>query len=209
MVDGMDEEKGSVTADPAGKPDLRTVKVSDPKAMRALAHPLRLQLLAELRIRGPQSIGMLCEIVDEAPGSVSYHIGKLAQFGFVEEAPELARDRRERWWRASHHHTQTSASEDLQDPERRLASRELRRTFARRLEETYEAYLAQEPTLDPDWVKASTTGDEFLHLTLDQMRELKAEVNDLVLRWRSKGADVPQENTKTTILTYQLFRRPE
>ncbi len=41
------------------------------------------------------------------------------------------------------------------------------------------------------------------------MRELKAEVNDLVLRWRAKGADVPQENTETAILTYQLFRRPQ
>jgi DNA-binding transcriptional ArsR family regulator len=194
--------------DRAPQPDPSTIKLSDPKAMRALAHPLRLKLLAELRVRGPQSVGMLCEIVDEAPGSVSYHIGKLAQFGFVEEAPELARDRRERWWRASHHHTQTSASEDLDDPERRLASSELRRTWARRLNETYEAYLEQEPTLDPDWVKASTTGDEFLHLTLDQMRELKAEVNDLVLRWRAKGADVPQEGTETAILTYQLFRRP-
>lgn len=85
----------------------------------------------------------------------------------------------------------------------------MRRTIAHRLNQTYEAYLAQEPALDPEWVHASTTGDEFLHLTLDQMRELKAEVNDLVRRWSSKAADAPREDTETAILVYQLFRRPQ
>ncbi|MFD6716591.1 helix-turn-helix domain-containing protein, partial [Micromonospora chalcea] len=73
-------------------------RVSDPRAMRALAHPTRLRLLGELRLRGPQTVGMLSERTGEAVGSVSYHVGKLAEHGFVTEAPDLARDRRERWW---------------------------------------------------------------------------------------------------------------
>ena len=32
-------------------------RVSDPRAMRALAHPTRLRLLGELRLRGPQTVG--------------------------------------------------------------------------------------------------------------------------------------------------------
>ncbi|MFD6666158.1 helix-turn-helix domain-containing protein, partial [Micromonospora chalcea] len=72
-------------------------RVSDPRAMRALAHPTRLRLLGELRLRGPQTVGMLSERTGEAVGSVSYHVGKLAEHGFVTEAPDLARDRRERW----------------------------------------------------------------------------------------------------------------
>ena len=63
--------------------------------MRALAHPTRLRLLGELRVRGPQTVGMLSDIVDDAVGSVSYHVSKLAEHGFVVEAPELARNRRE------------------------------------------------------------------------------------------------------------------
>ncbi|MBT0773885.1 helix-turn-helix transcriptional regulator [Kineosporia sp. J2-2] len=188
---------------------LDTLRLSDPKAMRVLAHPLRITLLGELRVRGPQSVGMLCEIVDEAPGSVSYHVGKLAEFGFVEEAPELARDRRERWWRAVHAYTSWSPSEDLKDPARHQASGELRRTIARRYAEVFEQYLAAEPAMDPDWVRASTTGDAFLHLTLDQMRELQSEVNDLVERWEARSVANDRTGTQTAVLVYQLFRRPE
>ncbi len=186
-----------------GPRDLR-----DPRAMRALAHPLRMSLLSELRIRGPQSVGMLGELLDEAPGSVSYHVGKLAEFGFVEEAPELARDRRERWWRAVHASTSWSVSEDREDPERQLASGALRRFVAQRLLGTYEAYLDIEPTIEPEWVRLSTTGDAFLHLNLDQMEELQTELDALFERWEAKAAPGEQDDTKTVILTYQLFRRP-
>lgn len=189
-----------------------TFRLSDPKAMRALAHPLRISVLSELRIRGPQTVGMLCDLLDEAPGSISYHVGKLAEFGFVEEAPELARDRRERWWRAAHSHTTWQPSEDLKDPERHLASGALRRTIARRLAETYDAYLTAEPSLDPDWVRSATSGDEFLQLTVDQTRELQGELNELAARWDARSSankqSGPAEGVETVILTYQLFRRP-
>ncbi|WP_285620016.1 helix-turn-helix domain-containing protein [Kineosporia sp. NBRC 101677] len=188
--------------------DEGTVNLSDPKAMRALAHPLRISLLAELRIRGPQSVKMLCELLDEAPGSISYHVGKLAEFGFVEEAPELARDRRERWWRAAHASTSWSPSDDLEDPERHVASGALRRLIARRLLSTYEAYLDIEPTLEPDWVQASTTGDVFLHLTVEQMQELQGELDELAERWEAKASHGSRPGTETVVATYQLYRRP-
>ncbi|GAB3252610.1 winged helix-turn-helix domain-containing protein [Kineosporia babensis] len=181
-------------------------QLNDPKAMRALAHPLRLSVLAELRVRGPQSVGMLCEILDEAPGSISYHVGKLAQFGFVEEAPELARDRRERWWRASHVRTSWSPSDDLKDPERHLASGELRRVVARRLLADYEAYLDLEPTLEREWVEAADASDAFLHLTPEQMRELQSELNEVVERW--EGKEPASDGTETVTVAYQLYRRP-
>ncbi|WP_285598345.1 helix-turn-helix domain-containing protein [Kineosporia sp. NBRC 101731] len=206
-VGGPVPESGD-TAEPP-RSGAGTVNLSDPKAMRALAHPLRIAVLGELRVRGPQSVGMLCDLLDEAPGSISYHVGKLAQFGFVEEAPELARDRRERWWKASHTHTSWSPADDLKDPERLLASGALRRTIAQRYAQTFDQYLTAEPAMDPDWVAAATTGDSFLHLTLEQMRELQDELNDLVARWEDKAAPGAQDGTETVTLIYQLFRRPE
>ncbi|MDP9824649.1 winged helix-turn-helix domain-containing protein [Kineosporia succinea] len=204
---------------PSGDPEQRdgerpdraaeTVRLTDPKAMRVLAHPLRITLLGELRVRGPQSVGMLGDLVDEAPGTVSYHVGKLAEFGFVEEAPELARDRRERWWRAVHASTSWSPADDLKDPERHVASSALRRAIAHRYADVFEQYLVAEPAMHPDWVHASTTGDAYLHLTLDQMRDLQSEVNDLVERWEARSVANDRESTQTAVLVYQLFRRPE
>ncbi|MET0726304.1 MAG: helix-turn-helix domain-containing protein, partial [Leifsonia sp.] len=52
-------------------PSRSSVTVSDPRSMRALAHPLRLKLLGILRTDGPRSVGQLADLVDQAPGTVS------------------------------------------------------------------------------------------------------------------------------------------
>jgi DNA-binding transcriptional ArsR family regulator len=183
-----------------------TIRLSDPRAMRALAHPLRLRLLGELRVRGPQSVGMLCEIVDEAPGSVSYHLSKLAEFGFVEEAPERARDRRERWWRAAHQRTAWEPLEALDDPERRAATDALRRAILRRYLENLEGYLEAEAALPPPWVRAAASSDTFLHLTSDELAELKDELESLAVRWEARS-DPNRPDAHGVTLMYHAFRR--
>ena len=175
--------------------------------MRALAHPLRLRLLGELRMRGPQSVGMLCDLVDEAPGSVSYHIGKLAEFGFVEVAQELARDRRERWWRAAHAQTSWEPLENLADPERRAASGMLRRAVLHRYLSSLEEYHEAEASMDAEWVAGSVSGDAFLHLTSDELAELRAELEELADRWQARS-NPDRDGARTVSLIYHAFRRP-
>jgi DNA-binding transcriptional ArsR family regulator len=174
--------------------------------MRALAHPMRLRLLGELRVRGPQSVGMLCDVVDEAPGSVSYHVGKLAEYGFVEEAPELARDRREKWWRAAHERTAWEPLEALDDPERYAATDVLRRAILRRYVDGLEAYLAAEPSMERDWVRGMTSSDTFLHLTSDELAELKADLEALAARWEARS-DGSRPDARGVTLIYHAFRR--
>ncbi|MFI9644417.1 helix-turn-helix domain-containing protein [Micromonospora sp. NPDC051925] len=181
--------------------------LTDPRAMRALAHPTRLRLLGELRIRGPQSVGMLSDTVDEAVGSVSYHLGKLAQHGFVEEAPEHARDRRERWWRATHARTSWEPVEMLDDPERRAASDLLRRAFLDRYVQRLRGYLDAEPTLDPQWVRGTASSDSWLHLTSDELIELRADLEALAARWRDRS-DPNRPGAETVSLMYHAFRDP-
>ncbi len=185
----------------------RSIRLTDPRAMRALSHPLRLRLLGELRLRGPQSVGMLCDIVDEAPGSISYHIGKLAAFGFVEEAPELARDRRERWWRAAHERTVWEPLAVLDDPERHAATSTLRRAILARYHEGLEAYLEAEPGMEPEWIRGMACSDSFMHLTPDELREMREELEALEARWAAKG-DADRPDARAVTLIYHAFRRP-
>jgi DNA polymerase-1 len=67
--------------------------------LRRVGGPLRRRLLSLLKVEGPASVGMLADRTGQAVGNVSHHLRVLAQAGLIEEAPELARDRRERWWR--------------------------------------------------------------------------------------------------------------
>lgn len=182
--------------------------LTDPRAMRALAHPTRLRLLGELRLRGPQSVGMLSELVDEAVGSVSYHLGKLAAHGLVVEAPEFARSRRERWWKAAHPSTDWEPLEMLDDPERKAASDLLRRVILRCYTEALESYLDFEATLAPEWIRGAASGDCQLHLTSDELAELRADLEALIVRWQERS-DHDRPHARPVAVIYHAFRRPD
>jgi len=186
----------------------RAVHLTDPRAMRALAHGTRLRLLGELRARGPQSVGMLSDLLDEAVGSVSYHLGKLAEHGFVLEAPECARNRRERWWRAAHDRTVWEPIEALDDPERKAASDLLRRAVLQRYTERLQAYLDAEATFGPQWIRGTTSSDSTLHLTSDELAELRGELEALTARWEARS-DPGRPGAERVALVYHAFRQAE
>lgn len=70
---------------------------SQARALRALAHPLRLQLLRLAAIDGAVTSTSASERTGETRANCSFHLRLLGKYGFVEPAP--VRDRRERPWR--------------------------------------------------------------------------------------------------------------
>src|SRR5688500_18037617 len=74
--------------------------LSDPKAMRALAHPARLAILNRLGADGSATATEVAELAGITPSAASYHLWMLAKYGFVEDAPPRG-DGRERLWRVT------------------------------------------------------------------------------------------------------------
>src|SRR5690349_12493369 len=105
--------------DPSTRPDSPKTEadsiVLDAKGLRALAHPVRVQLVGLLRKYGPSTATRLAERLGVNSGTASYHLRQLGAAGFVEEDTERG-NARERWWRSLHQMT------ELNDPE--LAERE-------------------------------------------------------------------------------------
>jgi DNA-binding transcriptional ArsR family regulator len=176
------------------------IAISDPKAMRALAHPVRLRLLAELRQRGPQNVRTLSGLVDEPPNSVSYHLRTLAKYGFVATAPELATDARESWWRALHRRTTWDPASVARQPELRTAGAELERQVLSRWYEKLAAYLDREESLDPAWVRGAVRTDASLVLTAEQLAELRDELRAVVSRWEERSAAGREDASRVTVL---------
>jgi len=185
----------------------RGIHVDDPSALRALAHPLRLRIIGSLRTDGPQSVGALAERLDAAPGSISFHLGTLERHGFVTQAPELARDGRERWWRASADTTTFAASELQHDPARRTAAHAMRRTIVQLYAADQLAYLESEATLGDEWIGAATMGDDMPWLTVSELRELSDELEALAARWHARS-DRTRPGAAPVRLIYTAFRRP-
>ncbi|HCU52172.1 MAG TPA: ArsR family transcriptional regulator, partial [Micromonosporaceae bacterium] len=65
-----------------------TKLVSGVQELKAVAHPLRVRLLAALREHGPATATELAKRFQTDTGSTSYHLRKLAQSGFVAETDD-------------------------------------------------------------------------------------------------------------------------
>lgn len=84
-------EATGVSTDPASQQAAR-------EQLRALAHPLRLEIMDRIGRRGTARAADLAVELGIPANSVSYHLRILARGGVVQEAPEAARDRRDRVW---------------------------------------------------------------------------------------------------------------
>lgn len=89
--------------------------LTDARALTALANPFRARMIDALSVDGPSTASALAARTGQAVGSASHHLKVLDQAGLVEEAPELARDRRERWWRLVSASTRWSRSDFADD----------------------------------------------------------------------------------------------
>ena len=67
-------------------------KISDPRMLRGIAHPMRNRILEEMSAGGPMRAADVAERLDIPANQASFHLRQLAKYGLVEEAPELARD---------------------------------------------------------------------------------------------------------------------
>lgn len=163
--------------------DDETYEITDERALKILAHPLRLRLLSLLRADGPSTATALGRRVDESSGVTSYHLRQLANGGFVDEAPELG-NQRERWWRAAHRSTRYSSADFLDSPAGRTADLTIRREVLRWQQLLQEQWLAEETTWSDTWVDAAIGSDVSFELTPSQLRAFGDELGQLLLRFR-------------------------
>lgn len=82
----------------------------DAAALKALTHPLRVQILAVLQDEGRATATTLAARLAETSGATSYHLRQLARRGLIEEVPAAGR---ERWWRLAGDGSTVTAQEIL------------------------------------------------------------------------------------------------
>src|SRR3954462_6178905 len=76
------------------------IKLDDPGALKALAHPARLAVVDELYQGTERTSSELAELTSLSPSAMSYHLRALEKWGIVERGDERE-DGRERPWRAA------------------------------------------------------------------------------------------------------------
>src|SRR3712207_6436983 len=166
-------------------PPEAVVDVTDPRTLRALAHPVRTGLLALLRSEGPSTASRLGQRIGESSGTTSYHLRQLAALGFVEEVPGQG-TARERWWRARHRSTRWRTEDLVEQPGGREVLEELTHQSLGRQRRMLAAHAEQRESLDPEWRDTVSLNDWALHLPPAAVRELTEELNGVLARWRAE-----------------------
>jgi DNA-binding transcriptional ArsR family regulator len=162
------------------KPPTRNVKrLTDPKALRALAHPTRLELVGLLRRHGALTATQAAELIGESSGSTSFHLRQLAKYGLVEEAG--GGEGRERPWRAT---AMFTGWPDVADsPELAAASGLLHAVIAEQYFELLMRWLGRRDSEPEEWQKAAGFGDTVVWVTADELEELGRGVDALMDRY--------------------------
>lgn len=128
------------------------VKLTDPRAIRALAHPARLAVIDELYSSDRELTATECaEIAGLSPSAMSYHLRALEKAGIVERA-ESAADGRERPWRAAGSYLQIDSSGG--GAGELAAGAVLGTAVLGRTVEQFHAYLARRHDEPPEWLDA-------------------------------------------------------
>jgi DNA-binding transcriptional ArsR family regulator len=168
----------------------KEVVIEDPRAIRALAHPARLEAIDRLYSGEVATATELAEASGLSPSAMSYHLRELAKWGVIEREPASG-DGRERRWRAAgdglqigtdrHHSTSETA-----------AQMAITGQILDRMRNNIESFARVADREPAPWRDAPTVSASNLLLTAAELRTLKGELRKLLDRYDTKRKDVPE-----------------
>jgi Mn-dependent DtxR family transcriptional regulator len=182
-------------------------ELTDPRAMRAITHPVRLALIEALGLEGPLTATRAAEVIGESPTTCSFHFRQLAKYGFVEEASTgPGRTRSWRLTRVGMHFT------DVHDePETRIAARALARTLRERSLQRLDTYYELRSSYPTRWQEVTGESEFMLHVTPDELQALDEEITGILHRYRDRIAQPglrPEGSLPVEVLLFAYPVRP-
>ncbi len=167
-------------ADPDRSPDQRSPRLlDDPLAIRALAHPLRLELSALIGRTGRMTAAEAARQLGISQALASHHLRQLGKYGFVEQVE--GDDHRARPWRL----TSTSTEWPGQDatPEARAAGDVLDQLLAEQALARLLAWQQRRADWPQEWGRHTGIGRSTVYLTLEEFDELSEAIEGLIARY--------------------------
>ena len=163
--------------------DLSIRSLTEATTLKALAHPLRWDLLEALAVHGPLTATEAAELVGESPANCSWHLRQLAKYGLVEEDPSGSGRRRP--WRRTGEGMEWHGSE--QDPEVEAASQALTDVF---LEREFGLIKTAMRRPQPEgWVDHAVATQTITWLTHEELDALGNQLHELLGQYRGRVSD--------------------
>lgn len=153
-----------------------------PKAMRALAHPIRLELLEQLALAGSLTAAQASQRVGESPANCSFHLRTLAKYGFVEPTGD-GRGRERPWRRVVRGLSTPEVADEEDDPAVTATGHILTNTVVDRHLRTIEYYRQTSARQVPaEWRRLAGHTNVVSYLTLAELAAFRADLIELFSR---------------------------
>jgi DNA-binding transcriptional ArsR family regulator len=179
--------------------------VSDAQSLRAVAHPVRIELMALLRTDGPLTASRCAERLHLTAKLASYHLQILGKYGLIEETG--GGKGRERPWRISaglayvHQPEPAGRAADA-------ASDQLARTLLARDARIVSEFIAGRHRLPGEWRNVSAMLGDDLRLNPDQLRSLSADLSATVKRYAELSGQQPLGARTVHVAVYAVPSDP-
>jgi predicted ArsR family transcriptional regulator len=175
-------------------------ELTDVRMLRGIAHPMRNRILEEMSAGGPMRAADVAERLGIPANQASFHLRQLAKYGLVTEAPELARDGRDRVWKVLH---ESGLSVKLEDLAGQQGGKAAVSVFRQQWTAAAHAAIdrADRPERQEDAMVAVST--HALRLTKAEAQALAGEISDLVDTWREKGKAAKASRTYEVLWVLQ------
>ncbi|MGC5019464.1 winged helix-turn-helix domain-containing protein [Micromonospora sp. DT47] len=166
-------------------PDQPVRDITDPQALRAIAHPLRLRILEAVGLHGPLTATQVAEHVGESPANCSWHLRQLAKYGFITEAG--GGTGRQRPWRLVTDGHRWGDGEE--SPELARAGDAAAQVLLEMEYRALRAWMAVRRQESPAWRDAGFFNQFMTWCTAEELTELKEEATRHFARYLDRLDD--------------------
>lgn len=183
--------------------------ITDSTALRALAHPLRWQLVQLFDLEPTITATRCAELTGESVGTCSYHLNTLARYGFIE--PASAANGREKPWRAVSDDISWRAGGEGLDDEGAMAAVALSDVAIDDLAGHLKSWFRRRSREQPEWVEATGFTEAVAYVTPDELADLTRDLRELARRFDERARDPstrPPGARAARIVTTTSLRRP-
>jgi DNA-binding transcriptional ArsR family regulator len=181
--------------------DRPPVQLSDPRDIRALAHPARMAVIDELYTGRELTATECAEIAGLSPSAMSYHLRSLEKAGIVERA-ESTGDGRERPWRAAGSYLQVESGTG---PSGIAASAALSQTVLGRTAADFDDWIKRRSHEPQEWIEASTASYGRVWLLPDEAKEVEEQMIKTLERFRHRRAGERPPGARRVRIALMVF----
>jgi len=183
--------------------DPEAVTLTDAKAMRAVAHPVRMALIELFGYHETLTATQASELLGESPANCAFHLRTLAKYGFVREAGG-GKGRERPWTLVNRSVTITS---DQPDPQAALAAGELGRLWFDRWAERARHQFGSRAEL-PGWSEASGWTSRHVFLTPEETARLREDMRQVLGAYEGRLSDPALRPEGALPVEWTIFAAP-